>query len=92
MRIRWLSLVVGLPGLEPGTSSLSEIDSQALCYPASPLVVLLHRSYKDGVNRCPASTSYAFEVRSSQTPVELMPPAAIRAPGCSYSGIWHQKL
>src|SRR5829696_6521162 len=25
-RIGWLSLVVGLPGLEPGTSSLSEID------------------------------------------------------------------
>jgi hypothetical protein len=62
---------------------LSEIDSQALCYPAFPLVVLLRKSYKDGVNRCPASTSYAFEVRSSQTPVELMPPAAIRAPGCS---------
>ena len=31
--------VVGLPGLEPGTSSLSEIDSQALCYPAFALVV-----------------------------------------------------
>jgi hypothetical protein len=25
-RSRWLLLVVGLPGLEPGTSSLSEID------------------------------------------------------------------
>jgi hypothetical protein len=29
---------------------LSEIDSQAPCYPAFPLVVLLRRSYKDGVN------------------------------------------
>jgi hypothetical protein len=42
--------VVGLPGLEPGTSSLSEIDGRALCYPAFPLVVLLRKSYKDGVN------------------------------------------
>jgi hypothetical protein len=26
------------------------MDGQALCYPAFPLVVLLHKSYKDGVN------------------------------------------
>jgi hypothetical protein len=45
--------VVGLPGLEPGTSSLSEMDGRALCYPAFSLVVLLRKSYKDGVNRCP---------------------------------------
>jgi hypothetical protein len=30
---------------------LSEIDGWALCYPAFPLVVLLRKSYKDGVNR-----------------------------------------
>ena len=42
--------LVGLPGLEPGTSSLSEMDGRALCYPAFSLVVLLRKSYKDGVN------------------------------------------
>jgi hypothetical protein len=29
---------------------LSGIDGRAPCYPAFPLVVLLRRSYKDGVN------------------------------------------
>jgi hypothetical protein len=42
--------VVGLAGLEPAASSLSEIDGQALCYPAFSLVVLVRKSYKDGVN------------------------------------------
>jgi hypothetical protein len=37
--------IVGLAGLEPAASSLSEIDSQAPCYPASSQVVLLHMSY-----------------------------------------------
>jgi integrase len=46
----WL---VGLPGLEPGTSSLSEIDGQALCYSAFALVVRLRKPYKDGVNHGP---------------------------------------
>ena len=32
---------------------LSEIDSQAPCYPAFPLVGLLRKSYKDGVNSLP---------------------------------------
>jgi hypothetical protein len=41
---------MGLAGLEPAPSSLSEIDGRALCYPAFPLVVLLRKSYKDGVN------------------------------------------
>ena len=45
--------VVGLAGLEPAASSLSEMDGRALCYPAFSLVVLLRKSYKDGVNRCP---------------------------------------
>jgi hypothetical protein len=48
-----LGWLVGLPGLEPGTSSLSEIDGRALCYPTFPLVVLLRKSYKDGVNSLP---------------------------------------
>jgi hypothetical protein len=39
----------GEPGLEPGTSSLSEMHGPAPCYPAFPLVVLLHKSYKDRV-------------------------------------------
>jgi hypothetical protein len=29
---------------------LSEIDGRAPCYPASPLVVPLRKSYKDAVN------------------------------------------
>ncbi len=41
---------MGLAGLEPAASSLSEIDGRAPCYPAFPLVVLLRKSYKDGVN------------------------------------------
>jgi hypothetical protein len=29
---------------------LSEMDGQALCYPAFALVVLVRKSYRDGVN------------------------------------------
>jgi hypothetical protein len=32
----------------PAMGVLSEIDGQALCYPAFPLVALLRKSYKDG--------------------------------------------
>ena len=42
--------VVGLAGLEPAPSSLSEMDGRAPCYPAFALVVRLRKSYKDGVN------------------------------------------
>ena len=42
--------MVGLPGLEPGTSSLSEIDGRALCYLAFPLVVPINEGHRDGVN------------------------------------------
>src|SRR5215217_3349639 len=47
--------VVGLAGLEPAASSLSEMDGRPLCYPAFPLVVRLRKSYRDGVNSrgCP---------------------------------------
>ena len=41
---------VGLAGLEPAASSLSEMDGRAPCYPAFALVVPLRRTYKDGVN------------------------------------------
>jgi hypothetical protein len=41
---------VGLAGLEPAPSSFSGIDGQALCYPAFSLVVLVRKSFKDGVN------------------------------------------
>ena len=46
--------VVGLAGLEPAASSLSEMDGRALCYPAFSLVVLLRKSYNDGVNYSPS--------------------------------------
>jgi len=39
------------------TLSLSEMDGRALCYPGFSLVVLLRKSSKDGVNRCPPPTS-----------------------------------
>jgi hypothetical protein len=45
--------VVGPPGLEPGTSSLSGIDSRAPCYPAFPQAVRLRRCRRDGVNAIP---------------------------------------
>jgi hypothetical protein len=35
----------------PAIGVLSEMDGRALCYPAFPLVVLVRKSYKDGVNR-----------------------------------------
>jgi hypothetical protein len=36
-----------------GHGVLSEIDGQALCYPAFALVVRLRKPYKDGVNHGP---------------------------------------
>ena len=42
--------VVGLAGLEPAASSLSEIDGWALCYLAFPQVALIHEWHRDGVN------------------------------------------
>jgi hypothetical protein len=42
------------------TSSLSEIDSQALCYPAFPLVMRLRKPYKDGVNSDPILLSISL--------------------------------
>ena len=44
------SQFVGLAGLEPAASSLSEIDGRAPCYPASSQAVLIRKSLKDGVN------------------------------------------
>jgi hypothetical protein len=41
---------VGLAGLEPAPSSLSEIDGRAPCYPAFALVVSIHEGHRDGVN------------------------------------------
>jgi hypothetical protein len=37
----------------PAMAVLSEMDSRPLCYPAFALVVLVRKSYKDGVNRSP---------------------------------------
>src|SRR5512132_2995575 len=57
--------MVGLGGLEPPTSSLSEMDGRALCYPAFPLVVRLRYSYRDGVNSLPAAGCQAVPGRVS---------------------------
>jgi hypothetical protein len=45
-----MGVVVGLAGLEPAASSLSEIDGSALCYRESSQVVRLRKPYEDGVN------------------------------------------
>ena len=42
---------MGLAGLEPAASSLSEMDGRALCYPAFSQVALIHEWHRDGVNR-----------------------------------------
>jgi hypothetical protein len=54
---------VGLAGLEPAASSLSEIEGSALCYPAFPLVALLRKSYKDEVNSLSAVERPAVRCR-----------------------------
>ena len=41
---------MGLAGLEPAASSLSGIDSCALCYPAFLQLALIHERHRDGVN------------------------------------------
>ena len=45
--------VVGLAGLEPAASSLSEIDGGAPCYPAFPQLAMVHEKRRDGVNHAP---------------------------------------
>jgi hypothetical protein len=50
-------------GWPPAMDHLSEMDGRPLCYPAFPLVVLLRKSYKDGVNSLSAAGS-----RSSTSP------------------------
>jgi hypothetical protein len=55
--------MVGLGGLEPPTSSLSEIEGSALCYPAFPLVALLRKSYRDEVNSLSAVERPAVRCR-----------------------------
>jgi hypothetical protein len=48
--------MVGLAGLEPAASSLSEIEGSALCYPAFSQVVSIRKRRRDGVNRGPPAT------------------------------------
>ena len=43
----------------PAMAVLSEIDGKAPCYPAFPLVVLLRKYHRDGVN-CSAPAERAF--------------------------------
>jgi hypothetical protein len=50
----------------PGeTSSLSEMDGRALCYPASSQVAPLRKSYKDGVNCGPLCFALLPAARST---------------------------
>jgi hypothetical protein len=56
---------VGVAGLEPAASRLSEIDSQAVCYRASSQVAPIREGYKDGVNRCPPPSARRYLARSS---------------------------
>jgi hypothetical protein len=60
--------LVGLPGLEPGTSSLSEMDGRPPCYSAFPLVVLLRKSYKDGGESLAASPLCGLTARVVWSP------------------------
>src|SRR4029450_9715852 len=46
-RLRWSGPAVGLPGLEPGTSSLSGIEGSALCGPAFSQVAGERRGRRD---------------------------------------------
>jgi hypothetical protein len=61
--------VVGLPGLEPGTSPLSDIDGRALCYPASLQLALIHELHRDGVNHVhPPQLAVVFQWRAPRAP------------------------
>ena len=60
--------VMGLGGLEPAASSVSEIDGPALCYPAFALVVRLRWSYKDGVNSLSAAERGRTATRPGDDP------------------------
>ena len=63
---------MGLAGLEPAASSLSEIDSQAPCYPAFTQAVRLRQWRRDGVNH------------DGSTPARRLPqldPVCSRVPG-----------
>jgi hypothetical protein len=46
--------IVGLAGLEPAPSSVSEIDGRAPCYAAFSLAIRHRKRCKDGVNWSPA--------------------------------------
>jgi hypothetical protein len=70
-------LVVGLPGLEPGTSSLSGIEGLALCYPPFLEVIGLRNRCRDGVNCDRATLVSPGGVRSD--PNSEYRPATIKA-------------
>jgi hypothetical protein len=65
---------VGLAGLEPAASSLSEIDGGAPCYPTISQVVRFRKRYRDGVN-CGSAAS-ADTATASPAP----PPGRARTP------------
>jgi len=64
--------VVGLAGLEPAPSSLSEIDGRTLCYPASSQVVQLRKYHRDGVNCDPPAAPSALERMMAKALVERL--------------------
>jgi hypothetical protein len=55
--------VVGLAGLEPAASSLSEVDGEALCYRAYSQVAPLRKCRRDGVNCAPPSLRLHYRPR-----------------------------
>ena len=72
---------VGLAGLEPAVSSLSEIDGRALCYPAFPQLALIHEWHRDGVNHAhPHPLAIAVYWRAPWLPVgvQVKPPGRVR--------------
>ena len=82
-------VVVGLPGLEPGTSSLLEIDGWALCYPAFALVVRFRKAYKDGVNFLTPCPSLEHQtVRASSTAASAMTAVPARNLGWATGRSW----
>ena len=63
---------MGLAGLEPAPSSLSEIEGCALCYPAFPQLALIREWHRDGVNHAsPYQLAAAIYWRPMGSQLEL---------------------
>jgi hypothetical protein len=79
---------VGLAGLEPAASSLSEMDGRALCYPAFSQVALIHEWHRDGVNRIHPHQTGCSRLLADPDPLrgQLMSSCLGPGRGCSWSG------